>query len=59
MSRGWLRRYALQTADADDLVQDVCGVLVSELPAFEHNGRRGAFRCWLRGIMVNRLRLPT
>jgi RNA polymerase sigma-70 factor (ECF subfamily) len=26
------------------------------LPAFEHNGRAGAFRAWLRGITVNLLR---
>jgi RNA polymerase sigma factor (sigma-70 family) len=54
--RGWLRRQALQAADVDNLVQEVMAVLVSELPDFQHNGRPGAFRAWLRGITVNRLR---
>ncbi len=31
-------------------------VLLRELPAFEHNGRAGAFRRWLRTILVHRLR---
>ena len=30
--------------------------LVRDLPAFRHNGRPGAFRAWLRGIALNRLR---
>lgn len=53
---GWLRRYDLQPADADDLVQDVLTVVVRELPQFQHNQRRGAFRHWLRTILVNRVR---
>jgi RNA polymerase sigma-70 factor (ECF subfamily) len=52
----WLRRYALQHPDAEDLTQEVLGVLVQELPNFRHDLRRGAFRRWLRGITVNRLR---
>jgi RNA polymerase sigma-70 factor (ECF subfamily) len=52
----WLRRYGLTGSDADDLVQDVLTVLVRDLPRFEHNNRRGAFRSWLRTITVNRLR---
>ncbi len=54
--RGWLRRYALQAPDLDDLVQEVLSVLVRELPGFRHNERRGAFRSWLRTITVHRLR---
>jgi RNA polymerase sigma-70 factor (ECF subfamily) len=53
---GWLRRYQVQASDADDLTQDVLLVVSRELPEFQHNGRPGAFRCWLRGILVNRLR---
>jgi RNA polymerase sigma-70 factor (ECF subfamily) len=53
---GWLRRHLLPPADADDLVQEVLAVLVRELPRFEHNGRPGAFRAWLRAITVHRLR---
>jgi RNA polymerase sigma-70 factor (ECF subfamily) len=52
----WLRRHRVRPEDADDLVQEVLGVLLRELPQFEHNRRPGAFRCWLRTITANRLR---
>lgn len=54
--RQWLARHGLQTADADDLVQDVLVVVARELPTFEHNGRAGAFRAWLKTILIFRLR---
>ena len=54
--RGWLRRHDLQHSDLDDLVQDVLGVLVKEIPDFQHNGRPGAFRSWLRSVTVHCLR---
>ena len=54
--QGRLRNYGVAEADADDLIQDVMTVLLREIPQFQHNGRRGAFRIWLRGILVNRLR---
>jgi len=52
----WLGRYGLQASDVDDLVQEVLAVVVREMPQFEHNQRPGAFRRWLRNILVNRLR---
>src|SRR5260370_38343560 len=51
----WLRRYALQQPDVDDLVQEVLGTVVREVPRFQHNQRPGAFRSWLRTILGNRL----
>lgn len=54
--RGWLCAHGLQTADVEDLVQDVLAVLLRELPHFRHSSRTGAFRTWLRGILLNRLR---
>ena len=54
--RGWLTRADVQPNDADDLVQEVLLVVHRELPAFQHNQRPGAFRCWLRRIVVHRLR---
>ncbi len=54
--RGWLARYDVQDADADDLIQDVMIVVAKELPNFRHNQQIGAFRNWLRRILVNRLR---
>jgi RNA polymerase sigma-70 factor (ECF subfamily) len=54
---GWLRRHSVPPADADDLAQEVMTVVVRELPRFQHNQQRGAFRNWLRAITVNRLRV--
>jgi RNA polymerase sigma-70 factor (ECF subfamily) len=54
--RGWLGRYAQQSADADDLVQEVFQAISRKLPEFRHNRRTGAFRAWLRTIAVNALR---
>ena len=31
-------------------------VIIREMPQFEHSGRKGAFRNWLRVITVHRLR---
>jgi RNA polymerase sigma-70 factor, ECF subfamily len=52
----WLVRHQVATQDAEDLTQDVLAVVVKELGRFEHAGRPGAFRAWLRGITVNRAR---
>jgi RNA polymerase sigma-70 factor (ECF subfamily) len=52
----WLRRYQVPAAEVDDLVQEVLAVVVREMPAFEHNRQRGAFRRWLRTIALNRLK---
>jgi RNA polymerase sigma-70 factor (ECF subfamily) len=54
--RRWLARAPLQPSDADDLLQDVLTAVVRKVPEFRHDGRPGAFRCWLRVIAVNRLR---
>jgi RNA polymerase sigma-70 factor (ECF subfamily) len=54
--QGWLRQQGVPATDADDLTQEVMAVLVQELPHFQHNRRRGAFRNWLRTITVHRLR---
>lgn len=49
----WLTAAELQFADRDDITQRVLEVLVRRLPEFQHNGRVGAFRTWLRSITVN------
>ncbi len=51
----WLRAYEVQEADVDDLVQEVLTVVAQELPKFDHNQRTGAFRKWMRKILVHRL----
>lgn len=52
----WLRQAGVDGSDADDLIQEVFVALLREMPAFQHNQQRGAFRCWLRNILVNRMR---
>jgi RNA polymerase sigma-70 factor (ECF subfamily) len=54
--RRWLRSSGVKGSDADDLLQEVLTILFRQLPSFEHNQQRGAFRCWLHTILINRLR---
>lgn len=54
--RAWLNRWDIQPVDADDLVQEVLAALARELPSFAHSGRTGAFRSWLRTMLVHRVR---
>ena len=55
--RGWLRRQLPQLDDVDELTQQVFKIVFEKMPAFEHAGRAGSFRAWLRGICVNRVRM--
>ena len=52
----WLRRQGVSAEDAEDLTQEVLGIVVREVSRFRHNGRVGAFRTWLRTITINCLR---
>jgi RNA polymerase sigma-70 factor (ECF subfamily) len=54
--KSWLGRQGVLADDAEDLTQDVLGIVVREVPQFRHNCRPGAFRAWLRTITVNCLR---
>lgn len=56
MILNWLRRYPLQAVDAEDLAQEVMATVVERIGDFEHNGRIGAFRNWLRTTAVNQAR---
>ena len=47
--------YPLLVDQAEDIVQDTMMVLMRELPTFERK-RKGSFRNWLKGIVLNRLR---
>ena len=49
----WLRRQAVPPGDIDDVVQEIFIAVVQGLPSFEHTGRYGAFRAWLRTIAYN------
>jgi RNA polymerase sigma-70 factor, ECF subfamily len=50
---GWLNRQGVPAVDLEDLTQDVLLSVVKHLLAFEHPGRRGAFRSWLRAIVCS------
>ncbi len=54
--RDWLGRHHFQPADTDDLLQNILVVVSRKLPAFVHNGQAGAFRAWLRRILVTEVR---
>ena len=54
--RAWLRKYDVQESDAEDLAQEVLLAVSKDLGKFEHAGQPGAFRGWLKAILVNRLR---
>jgi DNA-directed RNA polymerase specialized sigma24 family protein len=52
----WLRSQHVQASDADDIGQETLVVVLQELPKFQHNGRPGAFRRWIRLILAHRCR---
>jgi RNA polymerase sigma-70 factor (ECF subfamily) len=54
--RHWLRRREVPMHEADDIVQNIMLVVVRRMAEFQHNGRPGAFRTWLRTITANCLR---
>jgi RNA polymerase sigma-70 factor (ECF subfamily) len=56
MIRAWLSRYRLPESDVDDISQTVLSSVVAKLHLFQHNGRVGAFRNWLRTITINSFR---
>jgi RNA polymerase sigma-70 factor (ECF subfamily) len=54
--RAWLQKYDVQDADANDLLQEVLLAVSKDLTKFDHGGQPGAFRGWLKAILINRLR---
>src|SRR5271168_3577528 len=51
---GWLNRQGVPARDLEDLSQEVLLSVVKHLPTFQHSGRRGALRSWLRTIVCSR-----
>lgn len=49
----WAAGNTSSHADAEDLAQEILLAMVRSLPRFEHNGRPGAFRTWLRTVAVH------
>jgi RNA polymerase sigma-70 factor, ECF subfamily len=54
--QAWFAAAGVQPADRDDLTQDALAVVLRRVKDFEHSGRPGGFRAWLRGIATNLLR---
>jgi RNA polymerase sigma-70 factor, ECF subfamily len=53
--RAWMGRAGVDATDVDDLTQEVLLVVFREVGGFERR-RTGAFRSWLRTILVHRVR---
>jgi RNA polymerase sigma-70 factor (ECF subfamily) len=49
MLRGWCLQWGLQSADADDLVQDTLLIVFRRIAEFRRRGT-GSFRSWIRTI---------
>lgn len=54
--QGWLRRRGIPEDVAEDVRQEVLRKVYEEIGNFDHNGRVGSFRKWLRTVMQHRLR---
>jgi len=52
--RRWLLRDPSLREEAEDVIQEIMGVLVRELPDFQRR-RNGSFRRWLRTVTAHRL----
>lgn len=51
---GWLRRSGVDEKEIPDISQEVLVAVVQQLKDFDHNGRPGAFRNWLKRITYYR-----
>ena len=54
--QNWLKRQGVKPQDADDVRQEVMTVVLRKIGEFDHSGRTGAFRSWLKQITSNCLR---
>lgn len=52
----WLGQAGVPDSDRPDLSQDVLTAVVKDVPGFRHSERDGAFRKWLRTVVVHRTR---
>jgi RNA polymerase sigma-70 factor, ECF subfamily len=50
---GCLHRQAVAESEVADLVQEIFLAVYRGLPSFQHGGRQGSFRAWLRAIARN------
>jgi RNA polymerase sigma-70 factor (ECF subfamily) len=52
---GWCRKWGLQTADAENVTQEVLTKLVQKLRTFAYDPQQGTFRGWLQKLTHNAL----
>ncbi len=52
--RRWFVRAGVPATELDDLLQDCMLALLKGIKHFDHNGHVGAFRCWLKSVVVHR-----
>ena len=50
-----LHRFGIRSPDADDICQETLKQVFKTINGFNHNGRHGAFRNWLKTIVRQRL----
>lgn len=53
---GWIVRAGVEQTEVSDITQEVFQTMSREMVRFEHNGRTGAFRNWLKTTTINRCR---
>ncbi|MFQ5411259.1 MAG: RNA polymerase sigma factor, partial [Phycisphaerae bacterium] len=51
--RGFTRRYGLQPADSDDVVQEVLTALAQSMPRFRYEPGKGRFRSYLKTVVLH------
>ena len=56
MIAGWLKRFGVAESDVADVSQEVFCTVIDQISKFDHNGRTGAFRKWLKSITIIRCR---
>jgi RNA polymerase sigma-70 factor (ECF subfamily) len=56
LMESWLRRQGAPQDIVEDVRQEVLLKVHQEIGSFAHNGRPGAFRCWMRNLVSHRLR---
>ena len=49
------RRSGLNNADAQDVAQDVLGIVARQMPGFRYDPARGSFKAWLLTLMRRRI----
>ncbi len=51
--RKWLGRFGAPPNELPDLSQSILTVIIKKLPEFQHQGREGSFRSWIKSITRN------